>query len=220
MKGKSGMNPVKASDADITASRRNTMKNIMHLVLTLSLAVFLTNCGAAREQIRTQSITEREGVFQEVTTTEGPPAGFADVVVKASFKTHLSGEGTLLESGDSPHGGPFYRFVVNIDGQAVTWEAKGVRENSPIVDGRHFPEEGEGMRYGLEKKIRLHAGTYSIFLAVPEENYTKTVTVNLQESKSYTLEYRPIYPRYKQGHPTFQIGFLGFSACLDNTSIN
>ena len=73
--------------------------------------------------------------------------------VKASFKTHLSGEGTLLESGDSPHGGRFYRFVVNIDGQAVTWEVKGVRENSPIVNSRHFPDEGEGMRYVLEKKI-------------------------------------------------------------------
>ena len=100
------------------------MKNMVHLVLTLSLAVCLANCGAAREQIRTQSITEREGVFQEVTTAVGPPAGFADVVVKASFKTHLSGEGTLLESGDSPHGGPFYRFVMNIDGQAVTWEVE------------------------------------------------------------------------------------------------
>ena len=76
------------------------------------------------------------------------------------------------------------------------------------------------MRYVLEKKIRLHAGTYSIFFGVPEENYTKTVTVNLQEGKSYTLEFRPIYPRYKWGHPAFQIGFLGFSACLDNTSIN
>ena len=126
----------------------------------------------------------------------------------------------MLESGDSPDRGPFYRFVVNIDGQAVTWEAKGVRENSPIVKGRHFPEEGEGMRYVLEKKIRLHAGAHSIFFAVPRENYTKTVTVNLPEGKSSTLEFQPIYPRYKWGHPTFQIGFQGFSACLDHTSIN
>ena len=155
-----------------------------------------------------------------MTTATGPPAGFADVVVKASFKTHLSGEGALLESGDSPHGAPFYSFVVNIDGQAVTWTVPGQPENLPVENGRHFPEEGKGMRYVLEKKIRLHAGTYSIFFSVPKENYTKTVTVNLQESKSYTLEYRPIYPRYKWGHPTFQIGFLGFSACLDNTSIN
>jgi hypothetical protein len=214
------MNPVQARDADITASRRNTVKNMVHLVLTLSLAVCLANCGAAREQIRTQSITEREGVFQEVTTAEGPPAGFADVVVKVSFKTHLSGEGALLESGDSPHGGPFYRLVVNIDGQAVTWEAKGVRENSPIVKGRHFPEEGEGMRYVLEKKIRLHAGAHSIFFAVPEENYTKTVIVNLQEGKSYALELRPRYPRYKWGHPASQLGLLGFNSVFNNISNN
>ena len=126
----------------------------------------------------------------------------------------------MLESGNSPHGGPFYRFVLNIDGQAVTWEVKGVRENSPIVKGRHFPEEGEGMRYGLEKKIRLRAGAYSIFFGVPEENYTKTVTVNLQEGKSYTLEFQPIYPRYKQGHPAFRQGFLGFNAVFNETLNN
>jgi len=194
------------------------MKNMVHLVLTLSLAIFLANCGAAREQIRTQSITEREGVFQEVTTTNGPPPGFVDLVVKASLKTHLSGEGTLLESGD--HGGEFHHFVLNIDGQAVTWQVKGVRENSPIVNGRHFPEEGDGMRYVMEKKIRLHAGPYSIFFGVPEENYTKTVTVNLQEGKSATLEFQPIYSRYKQGHPTFQNGFLGFILTCDQTASN
>ena len=196
------------------------MKNMVHLVLILFLAVCLANCGATREQIRTQSITEREGVFQEVTTAAGPPAGFADVVVKASFKTHLSGEGSLLESGDSPHGGPSYRLIMNIDGQAVTWEAKGVQENSPIVKGRHFPEEGEGMRYVLEKKIRLHAGAHSIFFAVPEENYTKTVTVNLPEGKSFTLEFHPIYPRYRQGHPNFRNGFLGFNLTCDQTASN
>jgi hypothetical protein len=220
MRENSGTNPVKASDADLKASRRNSMKNMVHLILTLSLAVILTNCGAAREQIRTQSITEREGVFQEVTTTDGPPPGFADVAVKASFKTHLSGEGPLLESPNSPHGGPFYHFMVNIDGQAVTWEVKGVRENSPIVNGRHFPEEGEGMRYVLEKKIRLHAGAYSIFFGVPEEDYSETMTVNLQEGKSYNLGFYPIYPNYKQGHPASQLGLLGFNAVFNNTSNN
>ena len=37
------------------------------------------------------------------------------------------------------------------------------------------------MRYTLEKKIRLQAGTDQIFLGLSEEDYTKTVTVNLQE---------------------------------------
>ena len=115
------------------------MKKMMHWALLLAFVVLAANCGAAREQIRTQSKTEREGVFQEVTTADGPPPGFADVVIKASLKTHLSGEGTLLESGNSPHGGPFYHFVVNIDGQAVTWKVPGQRENLPVVRGRHSP---------------------------------------------------------------------------------
>lgn len=195
------------------------MKNMVHLVLTLSLAVLLANCGAAREQIRTQSITEREGVFQEVSTAEGPPARFADVVVKASLKTHLPGE-YLLESGSSAHGGPFYHFTVNVDGQAVTWKVPGQRENLSVVKDRDSQDEGDGMKYGLEKRIRLRAGTHRIFFGVPEEDYTKTVTVNLQEGKSYTLEFRPIYPRYKWGHPAFRLGFLGFNTLFNNTSNN
>jgi hypothetical protein len=194
------------------------MKNIMCSALVAALLILVANCGAAREQIRTQTLTERQGVFQEVTITNGPPPGFADVVVKASLKTHLSGEGPLLESRNSPHGGPFYHFVLNIDGQAVTWKAPGQRENLPVVKGRGSQDEGDGMRYTLEKKIRLRAGTHRIFLGVPDENYTKTMTVNLQEGKSYTLEYRPIYPRYKWGHPAFRLGFLGFNALFNNTS--
>jgi len=192
------------------------MKNMVHLVLTLSLAIFLANCGAAREQIRTQSITEREGVFQEVTITEEPPPGFAELVVKASLKTHLPGE-YLLESGSSPHGGPFYHFTVNVDGQVATWKVPGQRENLPVVKNRHSRDEGDGMSYTLEKKIRLRAGTHRIFFDVPEENYAKTVTVNLQEGKSYTLEFQPTYPRYKWGHPAFRLGFLGFNAVFKNT---
>lgn len=193
------------------------MKNMVHLVMTLSLAVILANCGAAREQIRTQSIAEREGVFQEVDTADGPPPGFADVVVKASLKTHLSGEGPLLESRNSPHGGPFYHFTVNIDGQAVTWKVPGQRENLSVVQGRDSQDEGDGMKYTLEKKIRLQTGTHRIFFGVPEENYAKMVTVNLQEGKAYTLKFRPIYPRYKWGRPAFQLGFLGFNAVFNNT---
>jgi hypothetical protein len=142
------------------------------------------------------------------------------VILKASLKTHLSEDGALLESDSFPHGGPSYHFKVNIDGQAVNWEAKGVRENFVRMNGRHFPEEGEDMRYVLEKRIRLDSGTHRIFVGVPEENYAKTVTVDLQEDRSYTLELQPIYPRYKWGHPTYRLGLLGFSSWLDNTSID
>jgi hypothetical protein len=189
----------------------------MHWTLVLAFVVLAANCGAAREQIRTQSLTEREGIFQEMTTADGPPPGFADVVVKASLKTHLSGEGALLESRNSPHGGEFYHFVLSIDGQEVTWKVPGQRENLSVAKDRHSQDEGYGMKYGLEKRIRLRAGTQRIFLGVPEENYAKTVTVNLQEGKSHTLEFQPIYPRHKQGHPAFRLGFLGFNAVFNNT---
>ncbi len=197
------------------------MKNMVRVVLVVSLAVIFASCGAAREQTRTQSLSEREGVFEEIATAEGPPAGFADVVIKASLKTHLPGEGLLLESRNCPHGQPAYRFILNIDGQAVTWDAPGQREKTPVAGDQHSPDEGDGMRYRLEKRIRLRAGTHRIYLAASETNLTKTVTVNLQEGKSYTLEFQPIYPRYaKMGHPAFRLGFLGFNASIDNTPID
>ena len=85
---------------------------------------------------------------------------------------------------------------------------------------RDSPDEGDGMKYGLEKRIRLRAGTHQVFLGVREENAAKTVIVDLREGASSTLEFRPIYPRYKHGHPASRLGFLGFSVWLDNTSIN
>ena len=40
------------------------------------------------------------------------------------------------------------------------------------------------MRYTLEKKIRLRAGTHQIFLGVREENTAKTMIVDLREGAS------------------------------------
>jgi hypothetical protein len=195
------------------------MKKIMHWALLLAFVVLAANCGAAREQIQTQSKTWCEGIFCEVNTSDKPPPGYADVVIKASLKTHLPGE-YLLASGSSPHGGPFYHFTVNVDGQAVTWQVPGQRENLPVMKDRDCQDEGDGMRYPLEKKIRLRAGTHRIFLGVREENTAKTMIVNLREGASSTLEFRPIYPRHKQGHPAFRLGFLGFNAVFNNTSNN
>ena len=76
------------------------------------------------------------------------------------------------------------------------------------------------MKYRLEKRIRLRAGTHQVFFGVPEGDYAETVTVNLQEGQSSTLEFQPIYPRYKWGHPAFQLGFLGFNPRFENTSNN
>jgi hypothetical protein len=196
------------------------MKKIMHRALLLAVVVLAANCGAAREQIHAQSKTLCEGIFCEVNSSDGPPPGYADVVIKASLKTHLPGEGTLLEFGNCLHGREFYHFVINIDGQAVTWKVPGQRENISLVRGQHSQDEGDGMKYALAKKIWLRAGTHRVFLGVPESNSTKTVTVNLQEGKSYTLEFRPIYTRHKAGHPSFRNGFLGFNLTCDQTASN
>ncbi len=64
--------------------------------------------------------------------------------------------------------GPFYHFTVNVDGQAVTWKVPGQRENLLVVQGQHSPDEGDGMRYALAKKIWLRPGTHRVFLGVRE----------------------------------------------------
>jgi hypothetical protein len=88
------------------------------------------------------------------------------------------------------------------------------------VKDRDSQDEGDGMRYALEKKIRLRAGTHQIFLGIREAYTAKTMIVDLREGASATLEFRPIYPRYKQGHPTFRNGFLGFNLTCDQTASN
>src|SRR4030043_392453 len=117
-----------------------------------------------------------------------------DLTITSSIKTHPEGH-YLLESKRSLHGKPGYPFVINIDGQAATWKVDGQKENSPTYDqkGKRFPEGGEGMRYTLEKKILLRAGSHKIFFGLPEEKLSLQFELALKAGESYVLEFRPAY---------------------------
>ncbi len=190
------------------------MKKTTYAALLASLLILVAKCSMGRVQTLTPTPASREGIFQEITTTEETPPGFADVVIKASLKTHLPGEGSLLEFIGSPHGGEFYHFVLNVGGQEAIWNVPGQLENN-TVDGD--ANKGLGMKYTLEKKIRLRAGRSTLSLGFPEENYTRTLTVNLQGGNSYTLEFRPQYLGSGRNVPSFKDGFLGFSTLLKDT---
>ena len=59
--------------------------------LLFALIGALAGCGLAGREIRTHSQNERTDVFYEV-DEEGPiPAGSAELVVRASVKTHVEG---------------------------------------------------------------------------------------------------------------------------------
>ena len=141
------------------------------------------------------SQSERAGVFNEV-LSEGPiPAGFADVVIRLSVKTPVAGYYPL----EAKRSAAAYPFVVNIDDQAVQWQAEGKKHVlSKYVDGKtsRDPEAGEGMKYMLEKKVRLAAGSHKVFLGLPEESQFTMADVSVKSGGLYTLEFKPKY-RYK-----------------------
>ncbi len=200
------------------------MKKVITGVLIGVMSMVLIGCGATAKTINQKTQSERVGVFTEVKTVDAPAKGFAVLTVKATIKTHLEGY-YVLESKDSMCGKPGYPFVMNVDGQAVTWKVDGQKESLPLYDKEgktsHDPEAGEGIKYVLEKKILLRAGTYKVFLGLPNEDYFKELEIMLQEGKNYMLEFKPVY-KYKTRPtriPDFKKGIKEYEVYLNNAHI-
>ena len=169
------------------------------------------------------SQSERTDVFTEV-VSEGPaPAGFADVVIRASIKTPLVGITPCVKrvcawKRDFP-------FLVNIDGQAVLWKVEGQKHVLPeYVDGKtsRDPEAGEGMKYMLEKKVRLSAGSHKLFFGLPDEPYFATADISVRSGGLYSLELKPDY-RYKTVPtriPTFLNGIDKFEVMIREVAVS
>lgn len=165
-------------------------------MLSFITGIALIGCGATAKEIRAKSLSERADVFHEIKEEGMTPKGFVDVVIKASIKTHREGY-YAFESKESLHGKPGYPFVLNIDGQAETWKVEGKKDNTPKYDdqGKAIPdsEAGEGVKYVLEKKIRVAAGSHRIFLGLPEDDYALETDLILKEGGPYVLEFKPVY---------------------------
>lgn len=168
-------------------------KVMKYIVLAAPLA-FLVGCGAASKKIITKSHSERTDIFNEVREEGMPPKGFVDLVIKATIKTHLEGY-YIFESRKSLHGKPGYPFVFNIDGQGIPWKAQGQKETTPLYNekGKRNPEGGEGMRYTIEKEIRLAAGPHMVFFGLPEDKYYVEFKIGLSEGEQHVLELKPVY---------------------------
>jgi hypothetical protein len=190
------------------------MKTSNKISVLLLVDLLIAGCGANMEAIRSKSQSQMSQVFQEVQVRSKPPAGYADLALKVSLKTHLQGY-YLLEPKNSPHGQPTYTFVVNIDGQAKTYEVQGRREEGPVDDqGQASSEKGMGMKYVLERNFQLKAGHHQIFLGIPGDQYFKEVDVTLVDGESPILEFQPHYRRYKWGREAFENGLFGYAAYL------
>lgn len=180
---------------------------VSHVML---ISIVLAGCVAASKTIAINSQSVRTDVFQEISGTESVPPGYADLMIRANIKTHVDGY-YIGEPKESAHGKEFYPFLINIDGQAVLWKVQGKRHELPkYVDGitSRDPEAGTGMKYELEKKVRLAAGTHKVFLGLSEEPYHTSADISMESGGTYVLEFKPKYwhKRLPTRIPTFLKG--------------
>jgi hypothetical protein len=170
------------------------MKKRITSLLLMALIGVLAGCGLTSREIRNRSLSERTDVFKEVTEGRPLPAGYVDLVVRASIKTHLEGY-YFHESQETFHGQPGYPFLINIDGQANIWKIEGQKESTPKYDehGRRDAEGGEGQKYTLNQRIRLHPGLHKLFFSLPGEDYCVESDLLLVEGRTNILEFKPIY---------------------------
>lgn len=166
---------------------------ISYVAYFVVLCIVMGGCGTSKKEIIEKSKSERVDVFSEITGESIAPEGFSDLVIKTSVKTHL--EGFHLFPEKSLHGKTSYSFVANIDGQGILWEVEGETETTPVLieAGVRDPEGGEGMKYTLEKKIRLLSGTHTLFFGLPAESYSESIKITVKSARQHVFECRPVY---------------------------
>lgn len=199
------------------------MKNLLLFFVLIIPAAFM-GCGTTAKEIQARSQGEKTDIFTEVKDGDTIPKGFAGLTIRANIKTHVEGY-YILESKESQHGKQKYPFLVNIDGQAARWEVDGIKDVKPAydADGRtsRDPEAREGIKYDLEKRLKLSGGAHKVFFGLPEDNYFREVEITLKEGEAYVLEYRPVY-RYKTYPariPTFLKGIDKYEVLLNGKQV-
>jgi hypothetical protein len=196
------------------------MKKAIFLAIILSGFILggCTTGTVVRGQIFTKSM-EQGNIFEEL-EENNPIPGWSVLVIRASIKTLREGY-YLFESKHSLHGKPEYPFVFNIGGQGVTWMAKGKPDTQQrIVDAKRNPEGGGGVKYLLEKRIKLRPGSYKIYLGLTEENFQKEIDINLLEGKTNILDFTPVYQRDRISGYTFYKGIHDFKVYLNEKEID
>ena len=185
--------------------RREAQTWVMAVVLGFALVACATNMPL----INARSHSNRDGIFSEVIGEGTIPKGYADLEIYASIKTRPEGY-FLFEPRDSVQGKPGYPFLLNIDGQAVTWKVNGHQETIPrfLQDGGGNPEGGTGIRYVLNRRIRLQPGTHRVFFGLPGEDSFLEFDVTLKDGRLYVLRFDPIYKRRSSPRSPHFIGGL------------
>ncbi len=193
------------------------MKRKFSLLFVLLISV-LFGCGGARvaKEIATASLDERTDVYHEAGQNEKPSPDLVDLVIKAQLKTNLKGF-YILESKDSLHGNPTYPIVINIDGQHAVWQMEGHKEITSLYEnGKRAPENGPGMRYLLEKRIRIAPGVHKVFVGLTGDDFDKQFEIHLVQGELNVLELKPIYLKNNHRVQTYLEGIKDFEIILSH----
>ncbi len=186
------------------------MKRGSKITTALVLVIAFSGCATTtKKEIAMKSQSERTDVFQEIVVETVPHPGFSDLTVKASLKKLL---GKQTEDA----------FLLNIDGQSVTWNIMGRKEKAPEYDdkGQSNPERGEGMKYVLTKNLRLRPGSHKIFLALPAENVFKEISITLKDGETDDLEFKPVYRRSRHPMQHFRNGIFFFEVFMNGKPVS
>ncbi len=186
------------------------MRTSRVIYIVLVVLLFLA-CSGTKNLIEEKMISGRTDVFSEITGESQPPDGFSDLLINAQVKTLSEKQYPWQEKG-LPADDLKFRYLFNIDGQAVVWDVAGKEEDTPVYDenGKRTFDGGKGIKYSLDKRIRLRAGPHNVFLALPSENVISQSEIIIEPGIQYTLEYKPIYDWDHLHHQSYRHGIGGF----------
>ena len=193
-------------------------RTLISLFVGIALLIGLGGCGSSVKRITAESQSIKTDVFTEIKDEQPPPEGTINLTTRASIKMPPEGY-YILESHSYVKEG--YSFLFNIDGQAVIWKIEEKSEITPRwnENGRIISEGGQGIRYVLDKKIRLRPGSHHLFFGLPEEKYYTEFEFFLREGEPHTLEFRPLYAMSRKGVRSFYHGIKSCKVFLDGAHI-
>lgn len=176
------------------------MKRAASFAALMILVLTVAACAVKKEGIIARGQSTDAEVFREAKDGGLPPAESADLTIRASLKTYPK-DHFLIDPKRPADIVSAYPFVLNIDGHGTVWRVDGKTDIVPAYDekGRRVPEGGEGIKYTIEKKVRVPAGSHTIYFGVPEERYAVEEVISLSGGTQNVLELKPVYKRSHRG---------------------
>ena len=163
--------------------------------VALIAAITISGCAINRETTLLSSLTTRDDVFFEVSSSEAENSR-AITDIKFSVKSISSRFFEIYYK----HSNPPLRVYLNIDGQTTILDAEPVLEDrSPI--NPDTPESGTGWRYQFNKRIALAPGKHKLTIAIPVDNMVVEREIELHSGVN-TLTLIPVYKNESPRRPS------------------